>query len=352
MKKNLLFASLLISAFATNAQTAITVNTGDMPTIGQTYIMANDTIASSFGNAGTNQVWNFASWQNHTTDTNSFVNPTTSAGSSFYPTSTIAINATNGTSFMKNSASSLDILGFYADFGYGPTAVQFSPAEKFITFPSNYLTAYSGTSVFKIQIYINQSGFDSMKIVSSIAYSSIIDGWGTITTPAYTNVNSLRQKLKEVTTQTTYVKPAGLPWVLSPPSPGTSNPAIDSTNTYRWWSTTKKFPVAEITADGSNVVTNASYQMAVVAGINETAVSHNEVNIFPNPASDKINISGISTPSQLFIFDVNGRLIESSRLKKSSTTINTSIYENGIYFYQIIALNGELIGKGKFAVSK
>lgn len=349
MKKNLLFASLVISALSVNAQ--ITVNTGDMPVAGQTYIIANDTNVVTYGSAGASQTWNFAAWTNDTKDTLAFVNPSSVAGYSSFPTSTIAMdNGVNGATFFKNSSTSFDILGFYADFGTGFTAVPFTPAEKFLTFPSNYLTNYTGTSNYSIKIYLGYSGLDSMKIKANINYTSNIDGWGTITTPEFAGLSSLRQIYKEISTDSTFMKPTGLPWTFQPSS---SNPSKDTTISYRWWSNTKKYPVAEVQTDGNNVVTGASYLTSLQSvGVAENSVMKSEVNIFPNPASNKINITGVSSESILLIFDVNGKLVENSRLKKSNTSLNVSNYENGTYFYQIVALNGNTIGKGKFVVAK
>lgn len=351
MKKNLLLSSLVISSsLLVNAQ--IQINTGDMPVAGQTYIMANDTTVTSYGSAGTNQTWNFASWANQSTDTTIFETPSSVPGFSSFPTATLGINAGDGASFMKNTSSQIDILGFYGDFGFGPMAVQFTPPQKFLSFPSNYLTSYSGTSKYELKFFIGQPGLDSMKVKASINYTSNIDAWGALTTPTNSNLSTLRQKYVEIRTDSTFLLPTGQPWMFNPSSPGNPNPRIDTTNSYRWWSNTKKFPVAEVTTDGNNVVTNAGYLLAMQVGVNEQSMAKNEVNVYPNPASDKINITGISTESYLVIFDVNGKLMERSRLKKNNTIINTANYENGIYFYQITALTGKPVGKGKFIVSK
>lgn len=351
MKKNLLLSSLLISALSVNAQ--ITITTADMGVVGGTYITGNDTNVTSFGNAGANQTWNFAAWANHSKDTISYVNPSSAPGFSNFPTATLAIDEGDAVVFIKNSSSSLDFLGFYGDFsGAGPEPLTYTPAQKNLTFPSTYLTNFSGTSNFELQFYIGQPGLDSMRIEVALNYVSSIDSWGAITTPANSNVNSLRQKFIETSFQTTYLKPTGQPWMLNPSTQQNPNPSIDTTNTYRWWSNTKKWPIAEIGTDANNIVTNASYLLSTPVGVNEQSIAKSDVNVFPNPASDKITISGISSVSYLVILDVNGKRMESSNLKKNNTSINTSNYENGTYFYHVIGMNGKTIGKGKFVISK
>lgn len=351
MKKNLLLSSFVISALSVNAQ--ITITTADMAVVGGTYIMANDTNVTSFGNAGANQTWNFAAWGNHSKDTISFVSPSSAPGFSNFPTATLAMDADgDGSTFMKNSSSSFDMLGFYSDFGFGPMAVPFTPAQKRLTFPSTYLTNFSGTSNFEVKFYIGQPGLDSMKVTVAINYTSSIDAWGSITTPANSNVNSLRQKYIEISTQTSYSKPTGQPWMLDPSTQQNPNPSIDTSNTFSWLSNTKKWPIAEIGTDANNEVTYASYLLPTPVGVNEHSMANSDVNVFPNPASDKITITGISTESYLIILDVNGKRMESSNLKKNNTSINTSNYENGTYFYQVVGMNGKTMGKGKFVVSK
>ena len=73
---------------------------------------------------------------------------------------------------------------------------------------------------------------------------------------------------------------------------------------------------------------------------------------FPNPASEKIYFSGLTGISQIIIFDVTGRMIENSLLKKNNSFVNVSNYENGIYFYQLTDVRGGFLNKGKFAVVK
>jgi len=347
MKTKLLLSTLLISALSIKAQ--ITVNTGDMPVAGQTYIMANDSTITSFGNAGANQTWNFSSWQNQTRDTSVFVNPSSLTGSSSFPTANLGVDGgTSGSTFMKNSSTSFDLLGFY-DSNFG--AVPINPSEKTLSFPSTYQTTYTGTSKYSVQFYIGQQGLDSVRLKVKVNYTSNIDAWGTITTPALSNVASLRQKFVQIRTDSTFIKPTGLPWTLEPSTQANPNPSIDTINSFLWWSNTHKFNIADVETDGSGNVTSARYLLSSTVGINELSMPKNNISIFPNPASDHININGVSTESVMVIFDENGKLVSQNILTKNAK-INTSAYTSGIYFYQIVPLNGSTINKGKFVISK
>ncbi len=343
MKKKLLLFTTVITSFAANAQ----ITLADMPVAGETYVMANDTTTvSSYGGSGTGQTWNFSGWLNQKADTNAFVNASSLPGYSDFPTSNLGMAIDSVSQFMKTASTQVEILGVYGSLGFGPMALEFIPAQKFITFPSNYQTAFNGNSGFTIQYDPNQMGVDSVKLIHAIIYSSIFDASGTITTPAYSNVSALRQKYTEMTVDSMYIKLTGGGWMMPGP------PTIDTTISYRWWSNAHKFTVAEIITSGNDSIENASYLVTTLVGVNEVAASKNQVQVFPNPASDKITVTGVSDASYLFIFDENGKLVERNTLKKNNTSINVTPYNNGVYFYNIIPLNGGSVTKGKFVVTK
>lgn len=73
-------------------------------------------------------------------------------------------------------------------------------------------------------------------------------------------------------------------------------------------------------------------------GIGEE-IKPESINIFPIPASDELNIqlsSNDSSPIEIKIFDVNGRLMFSEVSSLSKVTLNTEFLTNGLYFLQII----------------
>ena len=66
-------------------------------------------------------------------------------------------------------------------------------------------------------------------------------------------------------------------------------------------------------------------EMISITSINE---NENEIYVFPNPVKDVLNIEGNFT--SLNMFDIFGRLVFSSKHTKN---IDTSKFNNGIYFY-------------------
>lgn len=355
MKKPLLFfGAFVLLLFNANAQ--ITITQSDMPTVGKVLVTANDTIYNgiSVGASGTNKFWNFSNLLNHTQDTAAFVSPAPLPGASNFPAANLAISGGGISSFISLNSSSLDFLGYYGDFGppIGLMAIKYNPAFKEITYPSAYLTTFSGTSSSQFKFATSFTpGVDSIKSTISINYTSTIDGWGTITTPAFSNVACLRQYRRDINTTTSYNHTTGGGWTLQPSSGTNPNPAVDTSYSYAWWSNTKKFSLVNIVTNPVGVVTSASYLLIQTAtGIEEPTVNNN-ITISPNPASDFITISGLTEMYAVNIFDVTGKLIESRLLKNSNTSINISGYENGIYFYEVSDKTKNSIGKGKFVVA-
>lgn len=343
MKSKLLFFLIIAVVFSTTGQ--ITINVSNMPVAGNSYINSVDTTIISYGPAGANQTWDFSAWSNHKSDTTAFVNPASLNGFSHFPSATLGIGDNESSAFMKVSASQVEILGSYADFGSGPIILEFVPAQKFLTLPATYQTAFNGTSAYDITIP-GQQGIDSMRMKSGTYTESTIDSWGTITTPAYSNLNALRQNITEIRTDSIWGLLTGQTvWTLF-------DGGVDTSHTYRWWSDVHNFPVAEVElSEGENIFTG-SYLSATLVGINETTKQTNKISVFPNPASNQINLIGISGMSYLTIFDENSKLIEQHKINKNTTNINISRYANGIYFYTIIPLNGTSVSQGKFVVTK
>lgn len=110
-------------------------------------------------------------------------------------------------------------------------------------------------------------------------------------------------------------------------------------------------------AGGSFIVQGGLPQISVdvftdaSVGINESLVSGLEFEIYPNPASDKISISGfkLNRVNQLKIFDVMEKEILKTDVSSIKTEIDVSNFNKGIYFVRI--LNGNLFKQKKIIIN-
>ena len=106
--------------------------------------------------------------------------------------------------------------------------------------------------------------------------------------------------------------------------------------------------IDQITTNNFSCIT--SY---ITTGIDEISFASQSVKLYPNPANDMINFSiDGNVAKKINILDITGRIIEVLNIDASDTHLNISEYSNGIYIYQIISDDGEMIKSGKFNVSK
>ena len=89
------------------------------------------------------------------------------------------------------------------------------------------------------------------------------------------------------------------------------------------------------------------------SGINTQDKSNGKVDVFPNPSSDIVNIRLKNSKEKIFeieVFDIFGKqIIIKSNIRTSSSIIDVSSYEQGVYFYKIISSNKEVYS-GKIVV--
>lgn len=349
MKRNLLLTiSLFIIAFVAKSQ--ITITQSNMPIAGKQAVEVKDTICTGITVGGTgSQTWNFTNIANQGHDTTSYVNPSILTGSSSFPTSNIALIEPSGDySFYLLNANAFDMLGAYSSnitSGGGSTTYTYNTPFRAISLPATYQSIYTGTTSATILMAYPNPPMDSMRIIISHNYTNDIDAYGTITTPAYTNIACLRQKSKVITSFQIDIHMLGS-WQSG------GAPSYDTTNGYIWFSNTVQHPIATITTNDAGVIKDAMYLLTYQTGIPKSSIAKKNITIYPNPATDNINISGITELSVIVITDMSGRVISNTALFKNNSTIDVSNYNNGIYFYNVVNSKGTNISKGKFIVAK
>ncbi|WP_422105429.1 T9SS type A sorting domain-containing protein [Winogradskyella sp.] len=94
------------------------------------------------------------------------------------------------------------------------------------------------------------------------------------------------------------------------------------------------------TADCTNTpgvqITNDTYDCseAGVGTLSITSLESEQILLYPNPTSSSFSIKGLTTTSQIRIYDVNGRLILEEQ-RSDDRPIDMDRYENGVYLVEI-----------------
>jgi hypothetical protein len=186
---------------------------------------------------------------------------------------------------------------------------------------------------------------DSLREKKIIFKTVVADAWGSITTAAGT-FDALRIKETKLTIDTIEAHDALLyVWFFH-------KATKDSIVKYYWYANNMGVPLVTATMDSTGNVKNVVWLAAPLGttGINDIA-SSSDINVFPNPAQDQITFNlDASKVNSIIIYDITGRLIESSPISSDHITINTSDYPDGIYFYSFFDKKKNAVNRGKFSV--
>jgi hypothetical protein len=91
----------------------------------------------------------------------------------------------------------------------------------------------------------------------------------------------------------------------------------------------------------------------VVLPVNEVSAAVSNMRVFPNPATDMLNISlDYKKAKEVVIMDLSGKLIATQSMISGENQISLNGMETGIYLYQIVDTEGAVVTTGKFSVSK
>ncbi|MES2591133.1 MAG: T9SS type A sorting domain-containing protein [Bacteroidota bacterium] len=86
-------------------------------------------------------------------------------------------------------------------------------------------------------------------------------------------------------------------------------------------------------------------------GIDEQNRDLTKVDVFPNPARDRLNIKIHSTEAErVRVIDSSGRVVGLYKIVNNEVSINTTILSTGLSFYHITDKKGDVLAKGKFEV--
>lgn len=81
-------------------------------------------------------------------------------------------------------------------------------------------------------------------------------------------------------------------------------------------------------------------------------INNYKVFVYPNPVQNQLNFELNTSNFSVKIIDVTGKTISNTSTLSNKLKINTSSLNNGIYFYNILNDNNEVITSNKFIVTK
>lgn len=132
--------------------------------------------------------------------------------------------------------------------------------------------------------------------------------------------------------------------------------------TYSWTSSNNSF-----TSSAANPVvsptTTTSFYLSISNGIqtasdtikvNVSNTCRNIATIYPNPATNQIKLeilSNTTLPARFTLWNATGIVLLNQELNSLTTTINTSVYQTGVYFYSLNSIDGNRLQAGTLVIT-
>jgi hypothetical protein len=327
MKKITLFCFSLIS-FSLAAQ--VTLIQSQFPVAGSTFnLNMSDTTGVLPGNSGTNVTWNYnALNSSFGIGIDSFLSvPSTPYGSN-YPQSNLALHETApGTDYFVY----YDVNSSWASrVGNADTVNQITytnPANEF-EFPLSYGTTGNDTYT---ATYSSQSG-DVVHVHGTLTGNA--DGTGTLQLPSSTYTNTLRVHYTRDELDTVFT---------------TSGNYADHLvfNYYLWYINGSYYPILKMNFTFIDLGFTQMYRKYIgwrtpPLGIASAEPANNNLQIFPDPASETIFIQSLpNVPATISLFDATGKLVRSIETTSGNSEMPVSDLTNGLYFLNVNFENGK-----------
>jgi hypothetical protein len=109
--------------------------------------------------------------------------------------------------------------------------------------------------------------------------------------------------------------------------------------------------------EGDSVNDNDNAGCAAVSlqfnvGMDELEQAAQSLNVYPNPASDVVNFSiDYNKAASVKMMDITGRVIETVNFDMNNASVDVRNYNAGIYMYQVLDNEGQVIKAGKVSVN-
>jgi len=313
--------ALSISALIPLGLSAQTMTQADMPVPGDQFLINYGPYVATSG--GSNMTWDFSTLSADSSETIQFVDPAGTPMAASFPGATVAQYQDNSYTYFQTSGTDMLLLGVDAD----GIIVPYQDPEQWLQVPCSFGTTWSDN----LAASFSSSGFP---VNRSGSVTGNADGFGSVVMPFGTVNNVLRVRLVEDYTDQTIVnidydfitdffyKP-GLHAPLVQIGDYTVTTLITVNDQRTQW------------LDGSAV------------GIAEALTQDIGIDVFPNPASDRIEVVyGASGRLTLELVDATGRTVQVRELGQRAPGVHRDVVDiagqpAGLYVLRIRNEAGE-----------
>jgi hypothetical protein len=325
MKKLALLLSLFVATMTAFGQLTITAETHTIPTDLSYYMLRTGNV-SEFdpGGEGEDQVWDLSQFSGDELQYD-YVEPSQGLESESFPDANLLEGIYGTETYIHTSDSGMQIMGQTIP---GQILITYDNTRIVTPFPFTYQDTLDDEFLAEGLSLINGQTVQREGEVEIVA-----DAYGTLILPFDTLENVLR--VRSASSFTDYIEGE------------VAGTIVDTT--YSFYHDSKPFVVANLSilyvngTQDQNHVSYASEEALTPTSVNE--YSSIDFKIFPNPASDRVQIEWDGRNAEVQIFEMGGRQVASHRLNESNSVCDVSDLPGGVYLVKIISENRVLSQK-------
>lgn len=342
MKKLILSLSILLS-IGVKAQTPTLTQSNHAPIDGFTYESINcDTANTSYlpGNSGNGVLWMFPVVT--TTASNTFT--TSVCNNTLYAPANYSIAASGGNnSYYQSKTDSLNLIVAIADINGLSVTLKYTTPAVLAKYSMNYSDNINTNTAGTIN-----GGFGTFSGNCDVTY----DGVGSMQLPLRTFANVSRLKTVQTYTYSSPIFSGDL-----------------KTVTYDYYVIgLSRVPILSVSTttlnhtdnmnSSNNVVNGMEKFVTVLKGYQDVKVpeltkNKIEVSSFPNPATNYITFSTNSKEAaKVIVMDITGKTVTTETFEVGKAKLNVSNLSTGMYLYNVLNKNNEVLARDKFNVTK
>jgi len=339
----------------------ITITGADLPQPGTSFLVANDTNPSiSLGAPNASwQSWDYSALANHYPQAAVYGATSNTAYAADFPLSNAYTygpaymysslyggapvdQGTHGYMFWQTDNTGFWAVGWMADSGpFAFEKVHESPPELLIGVPATYGTVFNNSSRWELPMNNVPTNIDTFYIVNRTK-TLTADAWGELITPYDTFPDVLR--IHEYVIEHDSVRTQFMVW------DSTFLFSSDTSNIYTYIANGIGYPVAIVHADKNNVIKDVEYLIdsTYFVGINRVDKTDIDIKLYPNPASQYINLElpEIWGETRLVIYDVTGReQVKQVNIFTTNYKLSIAKLPMGIYLCRFTNEKGLIITK-------
>jgi hypothetical protein len=168
--------------------------------------------------------------------------------------------------------------------------------------------------------------------------TSFVDGWGVVNTP-FGTFNAVRVTAQLDFSDSLQITFGEISTWVEVPTP--------SQKVYSWFTNDQKIPILQVVSQnvfGVETVTSVEYRDKYrgVANIQDQE-EQSQLSLFPNPASQTLNIEGLTETVNYNIYDIEGRIVQFGVLTPLKPIVITNQLDKGMYLIHFISQENKVL---------